>query len=152
MQWSAETNAGFTTADRAWRNPQADFDEVNVATQSADPHSLLSHYRRLIQARNQYEALQWGDWQEMPTQNGQLVAFLRRTADQTLLVLINLGEEPISDYRFCLSNGSLSEGSASEILTNSAVAAPTLNATGGFDSYTPVAELAPYSTYIIELK
>lgn len=160
MQWSAETNAGFTTADRAWRNPQADFDEVNVATQSADPHSLLSHYRRLIQARNQYEALQWGDWQEMPTQNGQLVAFLRRTADQTLLVLINLGEEPINDYRFCLSDGPLSQGSASEILANTAafgelsraVAAPALNASGGFDNYTPIAELAPYSTYIIELK
>ena len=152
MQWSDETFAGFTTGEQPWRRPQADFDEVNVAAQTADPNSLLSHYRRLIQARNQYEALQWGDWQEMPTQNGKLVAFLRSTADQALLVLINLGEEPISDYRFCLSDGPFSQGSAREILANTAVAAPPLNATGGFDNYTPIAELAPYSTYIIELK
>ena len=152
MQWSDEANAGFTTAERAWRSPQADFDEVNVKAQMADPNSLLSHYRRLIQARNQYEALQWGDWQEMPTSNGKLYAFLRRTADQTLLVLINLGDEPITDYRFCLDEGSLSQGGANEILANMAVMAPTLNATGGFDNYTPIAELAPYSTYIIELR
>jgi glycosidase len=152
MQWSAEANAGFTTAERAWRSPQADFDEVNVAAQAADANSLLSHYQRLIQARSRYEALQWGDWQEMPTSHGKLYAFLRRTAGQTLLVLINLGDEAITDYRFCLSDSSLSEGSASEILMNTTVAAPTLNASGGFDNYTPLAELAPYSTYIIELK
>jgi hypothetical protein len=35
---------------------------------------------------------------------------------------------------------------------DTAVNHPTLNATGGFDSYTPINELAPYSTYIIELK
>jgi hypothetical protein len=33
-----------------------------------------------------------------------------------------------------------------------AVNPPSLNATGGFGSYTPIDELAPYSTYIIELK
>ncbi len=152
MQWSAEAAAGFTTGERPWRSPQADFDEVNVATQTADPNSLLSHYRRLIQARNQYEALQSGDWQEMPVDHGKLYAFLRRTADQTLLVLINLGDEPISDYRFCLHDGGLSVGTTVEILQNSSTNEPTLTATGGFESYTPIDELAPYSTYIVELK
>ena len=152
MQWSDEMIAGFTTADRPWRSPQSNYDAFNVAAQTANPNSLLSHYRRLIQARNAYEALQSGDWQEMPIRGGKLYAFLRHTADQTLLILINLGDEPISDYVFCLNNGGLSAGSAVEILMDTAVNPPTLNATGGFDSYTPIDELAPYSTYIIELK
>ena len=152
MQWSDAAFAGFTTGAQPWRSPQPDFDEVNVAAQTADPNSLLSHYRRLIQARNQYKALQSGDWQEMPVDNGKLYAFLRRTVDQTLLVLINLGDEAISDYRFCLNGSGLSEGTAVEILQNSPANDPTLTATGGFENYTPIDELAPYSTYIVELK
>lgn len=152
MQWSAEANAGFTTAARAWRSPQSDFDEVNVAAQADDPNSLLSHYRRLIQTRNNYPALQVGDWLEMPMAESKLYAFLRYTADQTLLVLINLSGEPIRNYRFCLSEGSLSEGSATELLHGTAVNMPPINDNGGFDDYQPIAELAAYSTYIIELK
>ena len=46
----------------------------------------------------------------MPVDNDDLYAFLRRTADQTLLVLVNLSEEPITDYRFCLQDGGLAAG------------------------------------------
>ncbi|MCB8945435.1 MAG: alpha-amylase [Ardenticatenaceae bacterium] len=152
MPWSGEAGGGFTTAVSPWQPFPSGFENINVAAATADPDSLLNHYRRLIQARNQNEALRLGDWQEMPTNNGKLYAFLRRTANQTLLVLINLGEEPITDYRFCLDDGGLSEGTAVEILKNSPTNAPTLTASGGFEAYTPIAKLEPYSTYIIELK
>jgi hypothetical protein len=30
--------------------------------------------------------------------------------------------------------------------------APSVNATGGFDAYTPLAELAPYQAVMVEMK
>ncbi len=152
MQWSGEANAGFTSGSVPWRRPQKDYDEVNVAVQTEDPDSLFSHYRQLIQARNEYPALRTGDWLELPTSNSQLYAFLRFTSDQTLLVLINLGDEPIQDYRFCLSEGLLQAGTASEILRGGPIDDPELNSSGGFDEYKPIHVLEAYSTYIIELK
>ena len=41
MQWADEPNAGFTTADRAWRSPQGNYDDFNVAEQTAVPDSHL---------------------------------------------------------------------------------------------------------------
>ena len=153
MQWSDANNAGFTTAAAAWRAPQRNYrQEVNVAAQNDDPDSLLSHYRRLIQTRNDHAALRTGDWREVEVEDKRIYAFLRHSDEETLLVLINLSGEPISDYSLSLDQGPLSEGSASEIFAGVPVSAPAVNANGGFDGYMPLAELAPYSTYIIRIE
>lgn len=152
MQWSDEDNAGFSTAVIAWRAPQTNYRNVNVAAQAGDANSLLSHYRRLIHVRNEHAALRTGDWQKVEVGDKRIYAFLRHSDDETLLVLINLGDESISDYSLDLAEGLLSEGTASEVLTGALVGAPTVNADGGFDSYAPLSELAAYSTHIIRLK
>ncbi len=152
MQWTAEKNAGFTTADLPWRRPQENYEEKNVAAQNADPDSLLQHYRALIHARNQHPALRRGDFLELPTSDRRIYTFLRTTADQTILVIMNLSKSAIQDYRLCLSTGPLSRGTAKEILQNAVVTRPALNGQGGFDSYQPLDELAPYTTYLIELE
>ena len=152
MQWSDEEVAGFTSASGAWKAPQRDHLEVNVAAQTDDPDSLLSHYRRLIHARNQHEALRVGDWQEVQVRDEHVYAFLRHSDEETLLVLINLGGDPISEYSLGLESSPLSEGRASEVLTGVPVNPPTINANGGFDAYVPVAELAAYGTYIVQLR
>ncbi|MCA9966031.1 MAG: DUF3459 domain-containing protein [Anaerolineales bacterium] len=152
MQWDSSNNAGFTTAQAAWNIPQTNYASFNVADQTDDPDSLLSHYRALIQLRDRSEALQVGDWQPVRTGISSLYAFLRRTENQTLLVMINMGEEPIDNYGLCLNSGVLAEGVAQEVLWQTAVSAPTLNSNGGFDNYKPLDVLLPYTTYIIELK
>jgi glycosidase len=153
MQWSDADHAGFTTATIAWRAPQRNYrQEVNVAAQTDDPDSLLSHYRRLIQTRNAHEALRAGDWREVKAEDKRIYGFLRHGDDETLLVLINLSDEPISDYSLSLDQGPLSEGSANEFFAGASVSAPAVNADGGFDAYAPLAELEAYSTYIIQLK
>jgi len=152
MQWSDGDNAGFTTATRAWRPPQRNYYQVNVADQTDDPESLLSHYRRLIQVRNAHPALRLGEWQEVETEDKRLYAFLRHRDGDTLLVLINLGDEPIDNYSLSLEESSLREGSATEIFTDYTVNAPTLNPNGGFDNYTPLVELEAYGTYIVILE
>jgi alpha-glucosidase len=152
MQWSAGDNAGFTTAAAAWRGFQRNYQEANVAVQTDDPDSLLSHYRRLIQTRNDHAALRTGDWREVEAEDKRIYASLRHSAEETLLVLINLSGEPISDYSLNLDEGPLSVGSANEVFAEVPVSGPAVNASGGFDGYTPLAELAPYSTYIIRLE
>ncbi len=152
MQWSDEKYAGFTSADLPWRRPQDDYTERNVATQTADATSLLSHYRALIQARNENPALQTGSFFELPTSDRRLYAFLRYTEEQTLLVLINMSKTAIDDYRFCLSEGTFQSGTATEILHNSDLNPLELNRAGGFDVYQPIDVLEAFSTYIIELE
>ncbi len=152
MQWSADAYAGFTSAEMPWRSPQKDFEDANVALQTGEPDSLLSHYRRLIHARNTYPALQKGAMFQLPVANRGVYAFLRYTGEQTLLVIINLTDDPIENYRFCLSDGNFETGSAVEVLHNAPVNAPALNAAGGFDDYRPIDILDPYTTYIVEIK
>jgi len=152
MQWSDADNAGFSTATIAWRAPQPSYRDVNVAAQTDDPNSLLGHYRRLIQTRNAQAALRTGDWREVKAEDKRIYAFLRHSDDETLLVLINLSDEPISDYSLSLGQGPLSEGSANEVFDGASVSAPTVNANGGFDGYAPLAELEAYGTYIVQLK
>jgi glycosidase len=152
MQWSDADNAGFTTATIAWRAPQRSYRDVNVAAQTDDPDTLLSHYRRLIHTRNAHAALRIGDWWEVEVEDKRIYAFLRHSDQELLLVLINLSDEPISDYSLSLDQGPLSEGSANEVFAGVPVSAPTVNSNDGFDGYAPLAELAAYGTHIVQLK
>lgn len=65
MQWTAEPGGGFSTADPStFPAPMgaAPFDaaHVNVRDQSRDPDSLLSFFRRLVEAYRACPELAWG--------------------------------------------------------------------------------------------
>jgi glycosidase len=59
MQWNTSAHAGFSTAN-PWRNVGSNYVTNNVSTQSAQPNSLLNHYKRLIKLRNENLALKRG--------------------------------------------------------------------------------------------
>jgi maltose alpha-D-glucosyltransferase/alpha-amylase len=65
MQWSAEPQAGFTTAEEAVRPVVAEgpfgYREVNVTRQRRDPESLLNWMERLIRRRRECPELGWGE-------------------------------------------------------------------------------------------
>ncbi|MEG2453884.1 MAG: alpha-glucosidase, partial [Clostridia bacterium] len=48
MQWSAEKNAGFTTAEKPWFLINKNYTEVNVADSLNDKNSLLNYYKSLL--------------------------------------------------------------------------------------------------------
>jgi trehalose synthase len=64
MQWSADPQAGFTTAREAARPVVEDgefgYREVNVTRQRRDPDSLLNWMERLIRRRRECPELGWG--------------------------------------------------------------------------------------------
>ncbi|WP_244364069.1 alpha-amylase family glycosyl hydrolase [Paenibacillus cellulositrophicus] len=63
---------------------------ISVQSESADPNSLLSTYRDLIRWREDVPALRDGDIQSYDSGNPAVVSFVRRSAQQTVLVLHNL--------------------------------------------------------------
>lgn len=158
MQWSAESNGGFTTGT-PWAVPHPDYDEKNVAAQTDDPDSLLSHYRTLIQLRNQHAALRIGDYIPVEADNRAILSFLRVSKGEILLVIVNLDREPVSDFSLSLASGPLSgDYQAAALLRPSTlssqekIAAPAVHSQGGFDIYQPVSEFPAYSSLIIQLQ
>lgn len=154
MQWNSNgLKVGFTTGT-AWRAPAADFPSRSVARQTDDPDSLLSHYRALIQLRHAHEALRVGDWTMVDGGSPRLYTFLRQTANETILVIINFNRNAVAADKYGIS---VADGLfAGEITAVSLYGLPTdqspeINAAGGFSDYTPFAEIPAQSTQIIQL-
>jgi glycosidase len=152
MQWSADTNAGFTTGT-PWRAPNADYTQVNVAAEQKDPNSLLNLYTTLTKLRAEHPVLRTGSLTVLETSNPGVYAILRHDNTETILVLINLKGTPISDYSLSLKEKLLSNGTISPLsmLDTTSAATLTVNA-GTFAAYKPVSELPPYQAYIFQLK
>jgi alpha-amylase len=149
FQWDETERTAPFMAGKNCRTNEAEF---NLATQVDDPDSLFNHYRTLIHLRNDHSALRVGDITTVHSASTHVYSFIRHNATETLLVLANLSDESVSDYALTLETGSLAEVSTINlILGQGEPTAPTVNAAGGFDGYTPLPELAPYSTTVIQL-
>ena len=110
MQWTADRNAGFSTADPGQlylpviTDPVYSYQAVNVAAQEKQPGSLLATMKRLIATRKRSVAFGRGDIEFLRPRNQSVLAFLRRHADETLLIVANLSgrtqpiELPLGTY------------------------------------------------------
>jgi glycosidase len=94
MQWRDAPGAGFTDGE-PWRPPNPDLERVNVASQTDDPRSLLSHYRRLIQLRALRPALRSGILELLDAPDAVL-AFVRSAGDDRVLVVHNLSARELT--------------------------------------------------------
>jgi alpha-glucosidase len=94
MQWSADKNAGFG-AGTPWLPPHPDHVRRNVEQMRQTPDSLLYFYRKLIQLRKQYPALREGMFQTLTFDPRWMMAYLRQTKDQTILVALNFSHRPM---------------------------------------------------------
>jgi alpha-glucosidase len=94
MQWSNDEQAGFTTGN-PWLPIAGDHQTINVALERDSPTSILTLYRRLIELRRAEAALSVGDFAPLPAP-GDLMAYIRKTDQRRLLVVLNLGAKPQS--------------------------------------------------------
>ncbi|NUM45229.1 MAG: alpha-amylase [Anaerolineales bacterium] len=151
MQWSAEDFAGFSTCF-PWQPANDDYKTINVAAQDADPNSLLNLYRNLIALRNEHPALMVGDYVKVETDTQPIYTFIRQVPGETILVVINLSREAVSDYAITLESSSLiGEVQAIDLLNGTEIAAPVLNEAGGFTAYKPLEEIPARMGLIIHL-
>lgn len=92
MQWDATPAASFSTVT-PWLPLAADWMHENVRNMAADPTSILSLYKRLIELRKLRPALTWGSF-ELIAAKDDLLVYRRRAGDSSLLIALNLGSEP----------------------------------------------------------
>lgn len=96
MQWNGDRNAGFSRADAARLysplivDPVYGYQAINVEAQDREQTSLLNWMRRIIAVRQRYATLSVGRLELIDTSNHSVLAFVRRTASETLLVVANL--------------------------------------------------------------
>ncbi|MCO6449349.1 MAG: DUF3459 domain-containing protein [Caldilineales bacterium] len=152
MQWENSSTAGFTSGT-PWESLADGVALTNVQAETEDPDSLLSHYRQMIRLRQTHPSLRVGELIPVKSEPTSVYAYLRHVEGETVLALLNLGDEAVSDYALSLANGPLTNASDPQPLFGEGeVTAPALNDAGGFNSYRPLPELAPQSAAIILLE
>jgi alpha-amylase len=152
MLWSADRYAGFSKVI-PWESTNANYKDANVASESSDPNSLLSLYRDLIQIRNDHVALRIGDYYLVRTDNLSILPFLRVSKDETVLVLINMGEQLASGFSLSLNQGPLKGSYHAYLLYGlGKLEDVSANSNGGFDKYRPIAEIPANGIVIIQLR
>ncbi len=95
MQWDASANGGFSSVT-PWLPVHDDYQQVNSETESADPESPLSWFRRLAALRDEREELVTGDYEELMPSSEQVYAYRRAGERSTCVVLANLSADEVS--------------------------------------------------------
>ncbi len=96
MQWTADRNAGFSSAEPQQLflpvvfNQDYHYESINVENHDKNPSSLLWWMRRVISKRKQYKAFSRGNIEFIDTNNSKILAFTRSYEDEIILVIINL--------------------------------------------------------------
>jgi len=99
MQWDDSPQAGFSFGKDVapWLPVNANYTQLNVASALQKPDSILNFYRQLIQIRRQSDALRKGTWRSLIHYPYEHLAYLRETATETVLVVINFTyEQPLT--------------------------------------------------------
>ncbi|TGE28141.1 alpha-amylase family glycosyl hydrolase [Hymenobacter metallicola] len=153
MQWTAGPNAGFTTGT-PWRALNSNYAQFNVATQQADPTSLFNHYKQLIRLRNTHEALRKGYVLPVTASATPLLGYARVFNQEAVVTVANMGNSPVSNPALSVNISTLPAGTyrVTELLSGQAAGTVTLNAQGGFSTWTPsLSALGANQTWVLQL-
>ncbi len=147
FRWDESPGGGFTQSDNLWQPLSDDDMSVSVSAQTTVEDSLLSHYRILIHLRTQHSALARGTITVLEVEGSRnIYAFMRETADETILVVLNLDDEPVTDYVLTLPDMQVN---MTELLFGEG---DLITLADGSGVYTPFQTLPAYSTFLIQLR
>ena len=91
MQWSSAEHAGFSTAD-PWLKENPNYTRINVQEQQGREDSVLNYYKKLVALRKDplyKETIVYGDFVPCENCESGVIAYLRKSAGQTILVAGN---------------------------------------------------------------
>ncbi|WP_321973223.1 alpha-glucosidase [Paratractidigestivibacter sp.] len=138
MQWTSGHAAGFTTGE-PWIQASGNEGEVNVEAAMANPDSVWHFYQRLIALRHNRASVTDGRYELLAPDDEKVYAYLRRTEDETLVVLCNFSDEEVS---FELSAEVVWDASGL-VISNEPDAAAELSRT---------VALAPYAAHVYAIR
>ncbi|HEY3704542.1 MAG TPA: alpha-amylase family glycosyl hydrolase [Terracidiphilus sp.] len=93
MPWDGSPLAGFTTG-KPWLPLGPEHDQCNVEALRKDATSIYALYRKLLRLRRKHPALANGTLADVKAE-GHVLRFLRGSGDKALLIVMNLGHEPV---------------------------------------------------------
>jgi alpha-glucosidase len=96
MPWSAARNGGFSAAaeEDLWLPVAADYEEINVEAQLADPDSILNLHRSLLALRARSAALREGSFALHAASDRHCFCYWRQAGRERKLMALNIsGEE-----------------------------------------------------------
>ncbi len=93
MQWDATANAGFTTG-KPWLGVPPSAKTYNADVESQDPNSIFNTYKKLLALRKTNKALREGTQEDIDEKDPNVYAFLRRSGNTTVLVVLNMSAKP----------------------------------------------------------
>jgi oligo-1,6-glucosidase len=88
MQWTAGSNAGFSSGE-PWIGVNPNYRRINADAELADPDSVYHHYRKLIALRHDHPVVARGDFSMLLPRDERVYAFTRRLDSEIWLVLGN---------------------------------------------------------------
>lgn len=112
MPWSGNRFGGFST-HRPWIDTVGNYEEINVERQEADPHSVLSWYRTLLNLRMSDANITHGSLRFLDLESDEDFSYCNRGESIEYLVLTNFTDHPIekvieepnlANYTLFLSN------------------------------------------------
>ncbi|MGM1056911.1 MAG: maltose alpha-D-glucosyltransferase [Bacteroidota bacterium] len=96
MQWTADRNAGFSSANPhklylpVIIDPEYKYESINVESELMNSSSLLWWMKRVIGMRKKFKAFGRGDIKFLSPSNAKILAFTRTYQEEELLILVNL--------------------------------------------------------------
>lgn len=93
VQWSAERNGGFTTAEEPWMEVNENYRTINVAQQEQDENSILNFYRRAIRLRKSLSAVRHGKYREHRPWSGRHYLYSLEDDQQRVLVVCSYAKK-----------------------------------------------------------
>ena len=97
MQWDNSKNAGFSKDEnsKSWIKLTGSQATTNVADQINDKNSIFSHYKKMIDLRQNgkySDCLTFGDFISVPLENEKIIAYVRKYGNQKVLCISNFSE------------------------------------------------------------
>lgn len=120
MQWTAGSQAGFTTG-HPWLPVNPNHEQINVEAALADPNSIFYIYQQLVTLRKENDWLVDADFELQETVD-KVFAYIRKTADDAYLVVANLSNQqqtfdlPVQVADVVITNTSAPQALASKSL------------------------------------
>ncbi len=142
MQWDDTSSAGFSTATKTWLPIPASASQYNVEAESKDPGSILNTYKKLLALRKSEPALREGV-QVSIGNDPDVFAYLRRTGDESIIVLLNMSAR---QRVFALNPGDYG-------MSRSSMLSPLYSPTQGGESISPAhVVLPPFAAVVAKVQ
>jgi alpha-amylase len=152
MRWDATSPAAGFSTHEPWEAMSDDPARTNVAAETVDPGSLLSHYRDLIRLRAAHPALAEGAFIPVASDLSSVVAALRSSPSETTLVLTNVSAKAATPTLSLAAGPLCGAPNADLALGTGAAVAPVVSAAGGFAGYRPLTAIPPRSSAVVVLQ